>query len=172
MKKQRVETPPCLTLSVSLWFELILKPHVDNLEDLISFKRLSKAFAAYSYLNAWIKRKEEMAFGGGIEQIYWNRYAGVEMTFEAEDRFMQWHPDKLILFVSYKPKERIMDDNKKLLGIYHCKEYLIKVAIQTILVLSRRYGRGYWKPAWNGQKYCFQENLAIVYVQGVELEII
>jgi hypothetical protein len=168
MKKQRVETPSCLTLSVSLWFELILKPHVDNLEDLISFKRLSKAFAAYTYLNEWIKRKEEMAFGGGIEKKYWNRYAQTEMTFEAEDRFMEWHPDKLILFVSYKPRERAVEDNKKLLGIYHCKEYLLRIATQTINTLARRYGKGYWKPAWNGQKYCFQENLAIVYVQGVD----
>jgi hypothetical protein len=149
-----------------LWFELVFKHHITNLSDLVSIKRVCKDFYSLKYLNDLIKKKEQIAFGS-IGRQYWNKCASIEISYEKEDSFIRWHPDKFILYIVIS--SRFGNDVKKKLAVYHCKQDLCKNASYIIRKFEQNIESfGVWKPIWKGFKYCFPINSGFIYVQGCD----
>lgn len=146
-------------LSTSLWFELIFKPHLLNLVDLIAVKRVCVSFASFKLLRKWIKSKEHLHYGG-IDKQYWNRYSYVHVKDKDESRFIRHHPTKLMLYLAYAGKW---------LGLYHCKNDLLSKVRQLISQFGFCEKRN-WKPQWNGFIAPFEVVGGFIYVQGLVLE--
>lgn len=153
-------------LSTSLWFELIFKPHFTNLVDLIAVKRVCVSFASFKLLRKWIKSKEQLHYGG-IDKQYWNRYSRVYIKDKDENRFMDHHPTKWMVYFSHV---RYSAYPTRCLGLYHCKEDLLAVVCKLISD-SKSSLKKDWKSVWNGFSVRFLHNsLSFIYVQGLALE--
>lgn len=124
--KLLIAPPDDLTLcglSLSLWYELILKRYV-TLVALVALKRTCRLFATFKRLRQWIKLKELTAFGT-VERKHWNHFA----PYDGAAFYYLEKPDSrnkllCIMWVDQKTWLYIASDKKTLWNAFSNSSYV------------------------------------------------
>lgn len=96
-KKVKIISPSMRVAGLSLqeWTELFFKPRL-SLVELVSLKRVCRSFAAYKPLQALIKEKEQIAFGG-FHRRHWNAFAPTTQPKVISPEFLNQNKGKYLV---------------------------------------------------------------------------
>lgn len=166
-RKQPLRAPtvvaPC-NLSLSLWWELILK-HRLTLRDLIAIKRTCLAFATFKLLRRYIKDKEYSAFGS-IDRIYWDKATRVTYFSAMDSQWREFRENNygrfLLFYEAYGFKYFAVYSNKSVLWNVFLELYNGNCTLTTMFMVG--YCHFYRCTLSN-------KGVSVIYIQGLNNEL-